>query len=74
MKIRLALDDIAKVEKLEATEEDFDREYKKLADAYNMEVDKIKEMLPADELKGDILANKAIDLVKDSAKVTEKTK
>ena len=39
-----------------------------------MEVDKIKEMLPADELKGDILANKAIDLVKDSAKVTEKTK
>lgn len=74
VKIRLALDEIAKVEKLEATEEDFDREYKKLADAYNMEVDKIKEMLPADELKGDILANKAIDLVKDSAKVTEKTK
>lgn len=71
VKIRLALDKIADLEKLEATEEDLEAEYKKLADHYKVDTDKIKNAISADDIKKDIRVNKAVDLIHDSAKVTE---
>ena len=69
VKIRLALEKIAALENVEATDEDVENEYNKLAEAYKMEADKVKSFIPAEELKKDIVVQKAIDLVRDSAVV-----
>ena len=70
VKIRLALEKIAVLEALDATEEEIEAEYEKFAAQYNMEVEKIKEVVPADGLKADMLKEKAIKFVVDNAKVT----
>lgn len=69
VKVRLALEQIAKLEKFEATEEDLENEYKKMAEQYNMEIEKIKNIIPKTELEKDIVVEKAINLVRDSAVV-----
>lgn len=74
VKIRLALEQIAKVENLTATDEDIDAEFAKLAAMYNMEVEKVKAALPVSELVADIVVKKAIDLVKASAEIKEVAK
>ena len=71
VKYRLALDKIAELENLKADEKDLEEEYKKLAEGYGIDVDKVKAAIPASELEKDICANKAIDLVKNSAEITE---
>lgn len=70
VKIHLAVEKIIALENIEATQEEIDEEYKKYAEQYNMEVDKIKELLNEDGVKQDIAAGKALKLVKESAKVT----
>lgn len=72
VKIRLALEKIAELEKIEASEEDFEKEVQRIADAYKMEADKVRDMLPADEVKKDLAVNKAIDFVRSSANIKEK--
>lgn len=72
VKIRLALEKIAALENLTATDEDVAAEYEKLAKAYNMEADKIKAYVPEAEMKKDIVVNKALDFVKDNAKISVK--
>lgn len=72
VKIRLALEKIAQMENLTASEEDLDAEYKKIADAYKIEIEQVKGFIAAEELSKDIVVNKAIDLVRSSAKITEK--
>ena len=67
VKIRLALEKIVELEKIEATDKDLEKEYARIAEAYSMEVDKVKAMIFADDLKADIAVNKAIDLIKDTA-------
>lgn len=69
VKIRLALEKIAQLEKLEATEEEINAEYQKMADAYKMEADKVKAIISEADLVKDIVVEKAIDLVRDSAAV-----
>ena len=73
VKTRLALEKIALLEKLEATADDIEAEYKKLAEQYSMEIEKVKEALSADNLTSDIVLRKAIDFVKAHAAITEKT-
>lgn len=72
VKIRLALEKIVEVENITVDEAAIDEEYQKLADAYQMEVDKVKSFLPAEEFTKDLAVNKAIDFIKDSAKITTK--
>jgi len=67
VKLNLALDEIVKKEKIEATEEAVEAEYKKLAETYNMDVDQIKKALPAENITGDIVRATAIDLIKENA-------
>ena len=50
-----------------ATEEDLEEQFKKAAEVYGMELEKIKELLPADEISKDIAVNKAIDFVRENA-------
>ncbi len=70
VKIRLALEKIAELENLDATEEEIEAEYEKFAAQYGMEIEKIKEVVPVDGLKADMLKEKAIKFVVDNAKVT----
>ena len=72
VKIRLALEKIAEVENLTATPEDIEAEYEKIAKNYGLEAQKVKGLLPEKEIAKDVTVNKAIDLVRDSAVVTEK--
>ena len=67
VKLRLALETIARKENIEVTEADLEDEYSKMAESYKMDVDKIKEAVPADSLIEDVKVQKALDLVKNSA-------
>lgn len=67
----LVLEAIVQAEKIEATDEEFDEEVKKMAERYQMEVDKINELLSDDDknnIKADICAKKAAKLVVEKAK------
>ncbi len=67
---RLVLEAVAKAENLEATDEDLEAEMVRMADMYKMELDKVKEMIgdyQKDEIKKDIVLQKAIDLVTQAA-------
>ena len=70
VKIRLALEEVAKKENLAATEEDFENEVKRIAEAYKMEVEKVRGIVPELEVKKDLAVNKAIDFIKKNAKIT----
>lgn len=67
----LVLEAIVKAEKIEATDEEFDEEVKKMAERYQMECDKINELLSDDDknnIKADICAKKVAKLVVEKAK------
>lgn len=71
VRLNLALEKIIEKDKIEVTEEDIEAEYKKYADAYNMDIDTIKKAVSAESLKPELASRKAIDLIVDSAVVTE---
>lgn len=71
VRLNLALEKIIEKEKIEVTEEDIEAEYQKYADAYNMDIDTIKKAVSAETLKPELASRKAIDLIVDSAVVTE---
>ena len=77
-KISVTLEKIAEVENLTVTEEDIEEEFQSMAKQYEMEEDKIKEMVPMDELTESLKTRKAVKLIVDSAvavapKTEEKT-
>ena len=70
VKVRLALEKIAELEALAATEEETNEEYQRIADTYNVPVDQVKAMIAAADLNADIVVGKALKLVRENAKVT----
>ena len=71
IKSRLVLEAVAAAEKMEATEEEYKEEISKMAEAYQMEVEKIEEMVGEFEqkaIKSDICIRKAVDFVVAHAK------
>ena len=74
VKLRLALEKIVELEKIEISDEDVDVELKTYADAYNMPVEKIKTLISAEDVKLDLACRKAMDIVKDSAVAGAKKK
>ena len=77
-KVNVMLEKIAEVEGIEVTEEDMTAEFEALAKQYSLEVDKIKEMVPAEEIKQSLKTRKAVKVIVDSAvavapEVEEKT-
>lgn len=71
--LRLALEKIAELENITVSDEDVEKEYADMAEQYKMEADKIKAAVPADAIKNDLKIEKALDLVRDSAKIEEVT-
>ena len=67
VKLRLALEKIAELEKLEATEEDINGEIKRIADAYQMKEEDVRKAVPLDSVAEDMKVKKAMDLVKEKA-------
>ena len=72
VKGRLALEKIAALEGIEATEEDIEAEFKGIAEAYNIEVAQVKASISAEAIAADMKVKKALDLVKEKANVTTK--
>lgn len=67
----LVLEAIVKAEKIEASDEEFDEEIKRMAERYQMEADKVNESLSDDDkknIRADICARKAAKLVVEKAK------
>lgn len=71
VKVRLALEKIAEIEKIEVTEEEIVLEYEKMSKNYGIDVEKVKSFLPEKDIRKDVAVNKAIDIVKNSAKITQ---
>ena len=74
VKIRLALEAVAHADGIVATEEQFENELSRIAGMYQMEVDKVRSLVPETEVKRDLAVNKAIDFIKSNAKITTETK
>ncbi len=66
-KINVTLAKIVEVEGLTATDEEIEAEYARLAEAYSLELDKVKELAPASEIKSGLETQKASKLVAASA-------
>ena len=69
VKMRLAMEAIVAKEGITASDEEFEEEVKRIADAYKMEADKVKSIVDAVAVKADLAINKAIDFVKEKANV-----
>ena len=69
VKMRLAMEPIVAKEGITASDEEFEEEVKRIADAYKMEADKVKSIVDAAAVKADLAINKAIDFVKEKANV-----
>ncbi|MCM1299115.1 MAG: trigger factor [Firmicutes bacterium] len=69
IKLRLALEKIAQLESVEASSDDIEAEYKRLADEHKMEVEKVKRIIDEKSLSEDIKVEKAFKIVKDSAEI-----
>ena len=71
VKTRLALEYIVAAENIEATEEDIEKEYDKMAEMYKMEKEQLKERVDANIIKEDLAVRKAVEFVKENAVITE---
>lgn len=71
VKARLALEKIAQKENIVISEEEINDEYAKLADNYKVEVEKIKSEAITENIMQDLSAQKALELVKTNAKISE---
>ena len=67
VKMDLTVAAIIKAENLEATDEEVEAEYKKLAEQYNMDIEMVKKYLPAEQVKDQLVSQKAVAVVVDSA-------
>ena len=61
------MEKIAKLEKVKVGKKDIDEEIQRIADAYKMEADQVRDMIPEDSITEDLKVKKAMDLVKESA-------
>ena len=72
---RLVLEAVAKAEKIEATEEDYEKELETMAEVYQMDIDKVKELMGEREKKNimqDLAVRKAAEFVAENAKESKK--
>ena len=77
-KISVTLEKIVEVEGLSVSDEEIEAEFQSLADQYQLELAKVKEMVPMNEITGSLTTRKAVKLIVDSAvavapKAEEKT-
>ena len=67
-KINVTLNKIVEAEGISVSDEDVAAEYEALAKQYELELDKVKEMVPAEEIKANLETRKAVKVIVDAAK------
>ncbi len=67
VKMDLAVEAIIKAESLDASEEEIETEIKNVADKYGMDLETVKKFLPVEQVKEQVVREKVIKLVADSA-------
>ncbi len=68
VKTRLALEKVAELENIAVSDKELDEEYAKMAEQYGMEVDKVKSIVSAEALSGDLKISNALEFLKKNAK------
>ena len=71
VKLRLALESIAKAEALAVTEKETEAEYERIAGTYGVALDEVKKMIASEDINADLLVAKAMKFVKDNAVITK---
>ena len=66
-KISVTLEKIVEAEGITVTDEEIEEEFASLAKQYELEVDKVKEMVPMGELTGSLTTRKAVKVIVDNA-------
>ena len=66
-KANVTLAKIVEAEGISVTDEDLEAEFKSMAEQYQMEVEKVKELVPVEELKSSLETRKAVKLIVDAA-------
>ena len=74
VRMDLAMAAIIKAENLEATDEDVEAEFQKMADQYGMDIEMVKKYLQPEQVKDQIVSQKAVAVVVDSAEATKPEK
>ncbi|MBQ3141452.1 MAG: trigger factor [Clostridia bacterium] len=74
VKSRLALEKIAALENIAVSDEDVEKEYETLAERYNDKVENIKKYITVEELREDMKVNKAVEVLKANAVITDAKK
>ena len=72
--LQLGLEKIAELEDLTASEDDINAEYQKLAEMYGVDVERLKGVFPEENIKADIVSDKAVKLVVEHAKAVKPAK
>ena len=67
IKNTLLLEKVAEVEGIEISDEQVEEAYQQMADQYQMELEKVKEYVPAEEIVRDQKFQKAMEVITDSA-------
>ena len=71
VKMRLALEKVAQLEGIVASDEDVAAEIKRLAEMYNVTEEQVKASVPVSEIAKDLVVGKAVDVIKEAAVITE---
>ena len=73
VKKQLALSEIVKAENIVADDAAVEARYEELAQQFGMKVEDVKSRIDIEDIKSEVATLKAFEVVKNSAKVTEKT-
>ena len=68
LRMDLAVEAIVKAENLEVSDDEVEAEYKNLSEKYGMDIEMVKKYLPAEQIKEQVIREKVIKVVADSAK------
>ena len=74
VRMDLAVAAIIKAESIEASDEEVEEEYKKMAEQYGLDVEMVKKYLQADQIKDQVISRKAVAVVVDSAEAVKPAK
>lgn len=76
VKLQLAVEKIAELEKIEATDEEAEVQLKEMADMYQLDVEQVKKWVNIEDVKKDVVGKKTVDFLVANAKaiVAEKPK
>ena len=75
IKARLVLEAVVAAEKIEVTEEEYDKELGTMAEVYQMEIDKVRDLMGEREKKNmlqDLAVRKAAEFIAENAKESKK--